>query len=72
MAVIMNVCVGSWQSGKSKVFPTFPHVLFLFFWREFIEKFPMERGEGNAIASYPPVDALLKVLYTINLTIHKE
>ena len=68
----MNGGVGSWQSGRSRVFPTFPHVLFLFFWREFIEKFTMERGEGNVSTSHLPVDALLKVLSSINLTLHKE
>jgi len=72
MTVVMNACGGSRECGKRRVFPTFPHALSLFFWREFIEKFTMERGEGNVSTSHLPVDAFLKVLSSINLTIHKE
>ena len=70
MAVIMNVCVGSWQSGRSRVYLTFPQALFLFFWLEFPGKFTMD--EGGVSASQPSLDAFLKVLSRINLTIHKE
>ena len=72
MAMVMNGGVGSWQCGKGRVLTTFPQVLLLFSWRKFTEKSTMERGEGSANASHLPVDALLKVLSSINLTIHKE
>ncbi len=46
MATVMNACVGSWECGKSRAFTTFPHPLFLFFWREFPEKFTIQ-GMGR-------------------------
>ncbi len=70
MAVNMNACVGSWQSGRSRVFLTFPQAIFLFIWLEFPGKFTMDEGGVNA--SQPSLDAFLKVLANINLTIHKE
>jgi hypothetical protein len=72
MRKVLNAGVGLWQCGKSIVSTAFPQLLFLFFWREFLEKFTLEGEERSASASYPPVDALLKVLSSINLTMHRE
>jgi hypothetical protein len=58
----MNACVGSWKCGKSRAFSTFTQPLFLFFECEFQEKFTMKGGEGGAIASHPPEEALFKRL----------
>ena len=71
MATVMNACLGSWECGKSRAFPTFPQPLLLFFEYEFPEKFTIGRGEGSASAPHPPVKALSKRLYTRNLTLHK-
>ena len=68
----MNAYVGSWKCGKSRAFPTFPQPLFLFFWREFPEKFTIQGGEGGASASHPRVETLFKRLVHLNLTLPKN
>jgi hypothetical protein len=68
MVTVMNACVGSWKCGKSRAFPTFPQPLFLFFEREFPEKFTMKGREGGASAFHPLVEALFKRLIRYFLT----
>jgi len=68
----MNACAGSWKCGKSRAFPTFPQPLFLFFWREFPEKFTIQRGEGCAGGSHPRVETPFKRLVHLNLTLPKH
>ena len=69
MVTAMNACIGSWKCGKSRAFPTFPQPLLLFFWGEFPEKFTIQGGEGSASAPHPPVESLLKILHSRNLTL---
>jgi hypothetical protein len=72
MVTAMNACVGSWKCGKSRAFPTFPQPLFLFFEREFPDKFTTKGGEGGASAPHPPAEPLLKHLTHRFLTVPKR
>jgi hypothetical protein len=69
MATVTNACIGSWECGKSRAFPTFPQPLF--FRGEFPEKFTIQGEEGGASAPHPLVKALCKRRVSTNLTIRQ-
>jgi hypothetical protein len=70
MVTAKNACVGSWECGKSRAFPTFPQPLLFLFENNNPNKINTKGGEDGVKRAKLPLNPVLKPYGSTNLTIH--